>query len=651
VRICLVSREVAPFGGGGIGVYVTALARLLSRIADVTVITVDEHAGAHAALAGDPALPPGVRFHFAAAPDQWSVAHSFGYHHAWSAAVLDAVVELYGDAGPDLIEVPDYHAEGFVLVQAKRSGHPTLEQTRIVVRAHTTWEQCALLDGHVPVSREERALRAMERYVLRHADHLLWAGGDILGTYERYYGPGALAPPVRVRHPIPPAAAPALPGAAPRAGGPLAFAYVARLERRKGVLDLVRAFQRHPGDDWRLTLIGGDTASGPGDASMRTTLELMTLGDERITFTGALPRDETLAVLRAHDALVMPSRWECWPYAVLEAMQAGLPVLATAAGGHFELVDDGVTGRLVPPGVDAIADALGRLLARPGELRALGRGGAPARRCAELTAEEPILAAYAELAQPSVQARPGRRRRPLVSVVIPYKGLAEHVGDALASLDAQTYPNLEVIVVDDGALDVRDGVLDTLGSRHRLRVLHQVNRGLGGARNAGIAVSEGRYVFPLDADNMAEPTFVARCVALLDDDPALAYVTSWTRYVDAADRDVVEDVVVGFRPLGNFDPLVEEHNIAGDAAAVWPRRLFDRGLRYSEAVPVIEDWTLYRRMWRTGLHGHVIPERLIRYRVRPDSMLRGDAVGMDALAAQATAELNREEVAWTPSIA
>jgi glycosyltransferase involved in cell wall biosynthesis len=263
----------------------------------------------------------------------------------------------------------------------------------------------------------------------------------------------------------------------------------------------------------------------------------------------------------------------------------------------------------------------------------------------------PIAAEYAELAQPSARARPGRRRRPLVSVVVPYKGLHAYVADALASIDAQTYPNLELVVVDDGALDPHDGVLDTLASRHRLRVLHQVNRGLGGARNAGIAVSEGRYVFPLDADNVAEPTFVERCVALLEDDRSLAYVTSWTRYVDAGDRDVVDDAVVGFRPLGNHDALVEDHNIAGDAAAVWPRRLFDRGFRYSETVPVIEDWTLYRALWRAGLHGHVIPERLLRYRVRPGSMLRGGAIRMDHLHAQATAELDREEVAWTPSIA
>ncbi len=77
-----------------------------------------------------------------------------------------------------------------------------------------------------------------------------------------------------------------------------------------------------------------------------------------------------------------------------------------------------------------------------------------------------------------------------------------------------------------------------------LRVLWQPNRGLGGARNAGIVQSRGRYLFALDADNVAEPEFVERAVELLEDDPSLAYVTC----LDAATsttqgRDLLDDLV------------------------------------------------------------------------------------------------------------
>jgi glycogen(starch) synthase len=640
VRVCLASTEVAPFVGAGLGVYVGALARALSPIAEVTVVTLDTYAQEYAELAraGSPALPPDVRFHFVPAPDERLLPYTLGHHHAWSAAMLEAIDELYDGEGPDLLEVPDYHAVGFALVQARRSRHRTLERTRIAVRAHSSWEMCALFDGRAPASREDRVLCAMERYVLRNADHFLWAGGDVHRAYERFYGRGELAPAVRVRHPLPNAE----PGGA-RHSGPLSFVFVGRMQRLKGVLDLVRGFMRHADDDWRLTLVGGDTDTGPGGRSMQATVELMTAGDERITITGALPRVETAAAVRAHDVVVMPSRWECWPYAVLEAMQADRPVLATSVGGHVELVADGETGWLVPPGAAALGDALGGLLQRPDEVRAITRAGSPSLRAAALTDEDAIRAAYAELARTPAPPRRVRRRKPLVSVVIPYNGPAAFVGDAVASIDAQTYPNLEIVVVDDGSLDAEHRVLDALESRHRLRVLHQPNRGLGGARNAGIAQSSGRYVFPLDADTLAEPPFVERCVALLEDDPAPAYVTSWSRFVDADGNDPLGDVAVGSYPLGNANAVVEAFDVAGDAAAVWPRRLFDRGFRYSETVPLIEDWTLYRRMWRAGLHGHVIPERLLRHRSRAESTIHANAAELDDLRALATAELRFEE--------
>jgi glycosyltransferase involved in cell wall biosynthesis len=640
LRICLVSTEVAPFVRGGIALYVHALARTLSPIAEVTVVTRDAFAQEHAALerAGSPELPPGVRYEFVPAPDDRVLKYAFGPHHAWSAAALATVETIYGGDGPDLLEVPDYHAAGFALVQAKRSRHRTLERTRIAVRVHSSWELCALFDAHPVMSRDERVLCAMERYVLRKADLLLWPGGDVHSAYERFYGRDGLAPAVRIRHPLP---------AAERADahakdGPLSFVFVGRMQRLKGVLDIVRGFMRHAGDDWRLTLIGGDTATGPAGTSMQATVELMTVGDRRITITGTLPRAETAAVVRAHDVFVMPSLWECWPYAVLEAMQADRPVLATSVGGHREQVAEGSTGWLVRPGAEALGDALGRLLRRPDAARAITRDGAPSARASALTDEDAIRAAYSDLARAKTAAPPTRRRKPLVSVVIPYDGTAAFVAETVASIDAQTYPQLEIVVIDDGSLRAEGRVLDMLESNHRLRVLHQPARGLGGARNAGILQSHGRYVLALDPDTCPEPTFVERCVALLECDRALAYVTSWSRHVDADGNDVLGDVAAGSQPLGNDDAVAEDYDVAGDAAAVWPRRLFDRGFRYSETVPSIEDWTLYRRMRRAGLYGQVIPERLLWRRSVP----RTDGAQLDDLCAFATAELRLEEVEW-----
>lgn len=90
-------------------------------------------------------------------------------------------------------------------------------------------------------------------------------------------------------------------------------------------------------------------------------------------------RDDVPRVLAAADALVLASAWEGLPNAVMEAMAAALPVVATRVGGVPELVDDGRTGLLVPPGdPDALRAAMARVMDLPAEERAKmgGRGRA-----------------------------------------------------------------------------------------------------------------------------------------------------------------------------------------------------------------------------------------------------------------------------------
>jgi glycosyltransferase involved in cell wall biosynthesis len=208
-----------------------------------------------------------------------------------------------------------------------------------------------------------------------------------------------------------------------------------------------------------------------------------------------------------------------------------------------------------------------------------------------------------------------------------------------------------VIIVNDGSLFEGDEVLDDLAELPGVQVLHQVNGGLGAARNAGIRQSWGRYVFTLDSDNFAEPTFVARAVAMLEAEPSLAYVTSWLHFVDERGDDFFSVPGLGYHPLGNFSGLLDRMNSAGDAAAVWPRRLFDLGFTYTEEVAAVEDWTLYRQMQGAGHQGAVIPERLIRYRVRPDSMYRlvDDDVMLGRLSDEIGTRMEIMDHTWTRS--
>lgn len=95
---------------------------------------------------------------------------------------------------------------------------------------------------------------------------------------------------------------------------------------------------------------------------LRTKAEARGLAG-RVSFAGAYPQADVVGLMRQVGIVAVPSRWEGCPYVVLEAFQAGVPVVATAVGGVTELVQDGVNGLCVPPeNPDALADALRALL-------------------------------------------------------------------------------------------------------------------------------------------------------------------------------------------------------------------------------------------------------------------------------------------------
>lgn len=90
----------------------------------------------------------------------------------------------------------------------------------------------------------------------------------------------------------------------------------------------------------------------------------------------------------------------------------------------------------------------------------------------------------------------------LVSIVVPVYNVKEYLKTCIESARRQTYPNLEIILVDDGSSDGSEKIVDEFASQdERVYVLHQKNQGLSVARNVGVQSSKGEYVFLLDADD------------------------------------------------------------------------------------------------------------------------------------------------------
>ena len=114
---------------------------------------------------------------------------------------------------------------------------------------------------------------------------------------------------------------------------------------------------------------------------------------------------------------------------------------------------------------------------------------------------------------------------PFVSVIMPLYNAEAYVEAAIHSVLASSFRSLEVVVVDDGSTDGSAKVVETLAETdRRVRLLHQANAGPCRARNVAVAASRGRYILPVDADDLLAPSFIADAVAVLDQQPEVKVV-------------------------------------------------------------------------------------------------------------------------------
>ena len=146
------------------------------------------------------------------------------------------------------------------------------------------------------------------------------------------------------------------------------FAFAGRLVPQKNVPLAVRALAHVPTAS---LVIVGDGVERP---AVEGAIAAAGVG-ARVRLEGALPRAEGIRWVEAADAAVLPSDWENFPHAAVEALAAGTPVIGTAVGGVPEIVEQDVNGILVPPGDEqALAEAMSRIARDPALAQRLREG-------------------------------------------------------------------------------------------------------------------------------------------------------------------------------------------------------------------------------------------------------------------------------------
>ena len=201
----------------------------------------------------------------------------------------------------------------------------------------------------------------------------------------------------------------------------------------------------------------------------------------------------------------------------------------------------------------------------------------------------------------------------LVSVVIPAHNAEKYLRETIDSVIAQTYKNLEIIVVDDGSTDRTQNILAEYGDK--IRVVRQSNKGSAAARNAGVAVARGTWVCFLDADDIWLPDKVALQVERCN-----GTIISYTDTVCFGDAMVGEIRRSSFESAYSGKVLKEllVGNFIGMSTVMIRRDVFNHYGGFDESYVTCEDWPLWMNVCAEHELGY-LPEAVVRYRVHRKS--------------------------------
>jgi glycosyltransferase involved in cell wall biosynthesis len=216
--------------------------------------------------------------------------------------------------------------------------------------------------------------------------------------------------------------------------------------------------------------------------------------------------------------------------------------------------------------------------------------------------------------------RPDTGGVPTVSVVMPAYNVSAYVADAVASVQAQTFSNFELLIVDDGSTDdTADIVRRFAASDNRIRLLRQDNRGLAAARNTALRHARGGFIALLDSDDLWEPRFLEAQVALLEQRPEIDIVTGngWTLGSHEDGQPA--------RPWPDSRPTPDLWTILGDELSVFimsvfRRRVYDTIGGFDEMLRTNEDFDFWLRAALAGFKFARNDEPLGHYRRRDDSL-------------------------------
>ncbi len=251
------------------------------------------------------------------------------------------------------------------------------------------------------------------------------------------------------------------------------------------------------------------------------------------------------------------------------------------------------------------------------------------RECTDVQRNNMRLAGYYSSLLPAPKVTlpaTTKSTQPLVTVGMSYYNLGDYLPAALKSLAAQTYPHVEVIVVDDGSTDEKSQAV--FAEQEKLnptyRFVRQANGGCGVARNKALEMARGELIVSLDADNLFKPNMLETFVRCMVHNPETAAMTCYCLAFHEEEDLEEEEYIYCYNPTGGPHVMATLENVYGDTNAVMRTEVLRSvgGFETDRESMAWLDWMTYVKLVNSGRRVDVIPEVLFYYRVRKDSMLQ-----------------------------
>jgi len=196
--------------------------------------------------------------------------------------------------------------------------------------------------------------------------------------------------------------------------------------------------------------------------------------------------------------------------------------------------------------------------------------------------------------------------RPLVSVIIPTYNSEKFIPCSVASAINQTYPNIEILIIDDGSTDNTKKVVQQL-SNPTVRYIKQTNGGPSAARNNGMRQSNGQYIAFLDVDDAWEPSKVAEQVTFFENGNNLSIVATGYTRCDADLRPIESislDTSLKGKGIISFRLLLEKNRMPTPSIMI-KKEILDQSGVFDENIDFGEDWDLWVRIAQHGEIGYI----------------------------------------------